>query len=87
MNLELLVGHPSGSRLVADYLTRRPSALTFFRGDPTLAASYVAAAEAATARFDRAARARAVECVQAPTPAVRARLGRLVEEGLSLIHI
>lgn len=81
MNLELLVGHPSGSRLVADYLTRRPSALTFFRGDPTLAASYLAAAEAATARFDRAARARAVECVQAPTPAVRARLGRLVEEG------
>lgn len=80
MNLELLVGQPSGSRLVADYLTRRPSALAFFRGDPTLAASYAAAAEAVTARFDRAARARAVECVHASTPAVQARLDRLVEE-------
>lgn len=80
MNLELLVGHPSGSRLVADYLARRPSALAFFQGDPTLTASYAAAAEAVTARFDRAARARAVECVYAPTPAVRARLDRLVEE-------
>ena len=56
MNLELLVGHPSGARLVADYLARRPSALAFFRGDPTLAASYAAAAEAVTERFDRAAR-------------------------------
>ncbi|MYC99689.1 MAG: bacillithiol biosynthesis cysteine-adding enzyme BshC [Gammaproteobacteria bacterium] len=81
MNLELLVGHPSGSRLVADYLTRRPSALAFFQGDPTLAASYTAAAEAVAARFDRTTRARAVECVHAPTPAVRARLDRLVEEG------
>lgn len=81
MNLELLVRHPSGSRLVADYLARRPSALAFFQGDPTLAASYTAAAAEVTARFDRAARARAVECVQAPTPAVRARLDRLVEEG------
>ena len=81
MNLELLVGHPSGSRLVADYLTRHPSALAFFQGDPTLAASYTAAAEAVTARFDRAARVRAVECIHAPTPAVRARLDRLVEEG------
>ena len=80
MNLELLVGHPSGSRLVTDYLARRPSALAFFRGDPTLAASYVTAAEAAAPRFDRAARSRAVECVHAPTPAVRARLDRLVEE-------
>lgn len=81
MNLELLVGHPSGSRLVADYLTRQPSALEFFQGDPTLAASYASAAEAVTARFDRAARARAVECIHAPTPSVRARLDRLIEEG------
>jgi len=81
VNLELLVGHPSGSRLVADYLTRHPSALAFFQGDPTLAASYTAAAEAVAARFNRTARARAVECVHAPTPAVRTRLDRLVEEG------
>lgn len=81
MNLELLVGRLPGSRLVSDYLDRRPSALAFFRGDPTRAASYAAAAEAATANFDRAARARAVESVYAPTPAVRARLDRLVEEG------
>jgi bacillithiol biosynthesis cysteine-adding enzyme BshC len=81
VNLELLVGHPAGSRLVADYLARRPSALAFFQGDPTRAASYAAAAEAVAARFDRAARARAVECVYAPTPSVRARLDRLVEEG------
>ena len=80
MNLELLVGHPSGSRLVADYLARRPSALAFFQGDPTLAASYEAAAEGVTVRFDREARARAVKCVHAPTPAVQARLERLVEE-------
>ena len=80
MNLELLVRHPSGSRLVADYLARRPSALAFFQGDPTLASSYTAAAAAVTARFDRAARARAVECIRAPTPAVQARLDRLVEE-------
>ena len=81
MNLELLVGHPPGSRLVADYLGGRPSALDFFRGDPTRAASYAAAAEAVTTRFDRAARARAAECVHAPTPEVRARLDRVVEEG------
>lgn len=81
MNLELLVGHPSGSRLVADYLTRRPSALDFFQGDPALATSYEAAADAVTPRFDRAARARAAECVHAPAAAVRARLERLVEEG------
>lgn len=81
MNLELLVGRLSGSRLVADYLNRRPSVLAFFSGDPTLAASYAAAAEEVNARFDRAARARAAECVHAPTPAVQARLDRLVEEG------
>ena len=81
MNLELLVGHPSGSRLVADYLAGHPSALSFFRGDPTLAASYADAAKAASARFDRADRARAVECVQAPDPGVRAKLDRLVGEG------
>ena len=81
MNLELLVGHPAGSRLVVDYLAGRPAALTFFRGDPSLAESYAVTAEAVAARFDRAARVKAVEAVHAPTPAVRARLGRLVEEG------
>ena len=81
MNLELLVGHLSGSRLVGDYLAGHPAALARFRGDPTRAASYAAAAKAVTARFDRAARARAVECVYAPTPEVQVRLDRLVEEG------
>ena len=82
MNLELLVGHPSGSRLVADYLAGHPGALAFFHGDdPALTGSYEAVANGVAARFDRAARARAVECVHAPTPAVRAHLGRLVEEG------
>ena len=81
MNLELSVGHFPGSRLVDDYLAGHPAALAFFRGDPTLAVSYAATAEAVAARFDRAARARAVECVYAPTPAVQARLSRLVEEG------
>ena len=81
MKLELRVGHPSGSRLVTDYLAGHPAALAFFRGDPALAVSYDAAAEAVAGRFDRAARARAVEAVHAPTPAVRARLSRLVEEG------
>ena len=80
MNLELLVGHPSGSRLVADYLAGDPEALAFFHGDPALAGSYEAAASGVAARFDRAARARAAECVHAPTPAVRAHLDRLVEE-------
>ena len=81
MNLELRVGHPSGSRLVRDYLAGHPAALAFFHGDPMLAVSYAATAEAVAARFDRNARARAVECVHASTPAVQARLDRLVEEG------
>lgn len=81
MNSELLVGHPSGPRLVADYLAGSPEALAFFHGDPTLTESYETAASGVATRFDRAARARAVECVQAPTPAVRAHLDRLVEEG------
>ncbi len=81
MNLELRVGLPAGSPLVTDYVGRRPSALAFFHGDPTLAASYAAAADAVAPRFDRAARARAAECVLAPTPELRARLDRLVEEG------
>ncbi len=81
MNLELLVGRPSGSRLAADYLAADPAALAFFGGDPARAASYAAVATAAAARFDRAARARAASCVLAPTPDVQAKLDRLVEEG------
>lgn len=81
MNSELLLGYPAGSRLVADYLAGHPGALAFFQGDPSLAASYQAAAEGVATRFDRTARVRAVEVVHAPTSTVRARLGRLVDEG------
>ena len=59
MNLEMLVGHPSGSALIDDYVTGRGTARSFFRWDWTDRNSYAERAREVAERFDRPAR----ECV------------------------
>lgn len=81
LNLEINVGRPTGARLVQDYLAGRPEALAFFRGSPDRSRSFAEKADEIDSRFDRAARARAVEAVRTPNEEVRLKLESLIEDG------
>ncbi len=80
LNLELLTGFPSGSPVVADYLEGREKALAFYGAHFRDLEAYRAKAEEVDARFDRAARERAVRALRVPPGADPARLEAFVEE-------
>lgn len=79
--LELIVGRPGGSPLVSAYLQNDPAAAGFLGGPFESFASFAAKAREVDARFDKAARLRAVESVIVPPGADPSRLERFVAEG------
>jgi len=81
LNLELIVDHPNGGPLVQAYLRGDPAVEPFFGPSFRNLASFEAKVAEIDARFDRAARERAVESVIVPPGADGARLERFVEEG------
>ncbi|HZD04601.1 MAG TPA: bacillithiol biosynthesis BshC, partial [Longimicrobiales bacterium] len=81
MNLEMIVGRPSGSALVDDYLNGRGRARSFFPWDWTDAGSYRARAREVQERFDRAARERVASMLRAPGESGRRALERWIEDG------
>jgi len=79
--MELIVSRPTGARVVQDYLSGAGAAPAFFGlrfDDPD---AFAAKAAEVDGRFDRAARARAVEALIVPEGGDAARLDRFVEEG------
>jgi len=81
LNLEILVAPPTGAPLVQDYVEGKAEATAFFAGHFDDPAAYRAKAEEVDARFDRAARLRAIEAIGVPPGADAGRLERFVEEG------
>jgi len=81
LNLELIVGRPSGAPVVRDYLEGDPGVLRFFEGHFDDAAAYVGKAVEVDGRFDRDARRRAAAAMHAPPGADPTKLDRFVDEG------
>jgi len=79
--MEFVVGHPSGSALVQDYVAREGAASQFFERHFTSLDDFRSKASEVDQRFDRAARERAVEGVITPPGADPARLQDFVERG------
>lgn len=79
--MELIVSHPRGRPVVADYLDGKPGALRFFGRHFSDAAAYGSKAEEVDGRFDRTARERAAEALVVPAKGDAGRLERFVEEG------
>jgi bacillithiol biosynthesis cysteine-adding enzyme BshC len=79
--MELIVSHPTGGSVVRDYLDGRAEATRFYRRHFRDAADYASKAVEVDERFDRSARARAVEAVSTPPGADAYRLERFVEQG------
>lgn len=80
LNLELLTGFPSGSPVVAHYLAGEEGAVAFYGAHFRDVEAYRAKAEEVDARFDRAARERAVRALRVPPGADPGRLEAFVEE-------
>lgn len=81
LNLELLVGRPSGAPVVQDYLEGNPVVLSFFEGHFDDPAAYAEKAAEVDGRFDREARRRAAAAMHAPPGTDPSRLDRFVDEG------
>jgi bacillithiol biosynthesis cysteine-adding enzyme BshC len=81
MNLEMLVGHPSGSPLIDDYVTGRGKARSFFRWDWTDPESYRARAREVTERFDRTSREKVASLLAPNGGGLDERLDRWAREG------
>lgn len=79
INLEILVGRP-WEGLGGAYARGEESALRWFASDWRDPDAWRERARIVTARFDRAARERAVEALRAPTEEVRRALARVVDE-------
>ncbi len=79
--MELIVGRPSGSPVVRDYLAGEPSVRRFFARGFTSRDDFQAKAAEVDSRFDRAARERAVESVIVPPGADAVRLDSFIEHG------
>jgi bacillithiol biosynthesis cysteine-adding enzyme BshC len=79
--MELIVGRPSGSRIVRDYLAGEASVRPFFPRAFTSQEDFEAKAAEVDSRFDRAARERAVEAIIVPPGADTTRLENFVELG------
>jgi len=77
----LIVGRPSGSDVVRGYLEGEASACTFFGRHFESLDDFRSKAAEVDARFDRAARARAVEALIVPPGADATRLEAFVEQG------
>lgn len=79
--MELIVGRPSGSPVVRDYLAGEPSVRPFFPRGFASTEDFRAKAAEVDSRFDRVARERAVEAIIVPPGADAARLESFVERG------
>jgi bacillithiol biosynthesis cysteine-adding enzyme BshC len=79
--MDLIVSHPSGAQVVRDYLAREGAAPSFYGRHFTDVEAYVSKAAEVDTRFDRDARARAVEAVIVPEGGDPERLSRFVDEG------
>ena len=79
--MELIVGRPSGSPVVRDYLAGAPSVRPFFPRGFTSTEDFKAKAAEVDGRFDRVARERAVEAIIVPPGADAARLDSFIEHG------
>ena len=79
--MELIVGRPSGSAVVRDYLAGEASVRPFFPRAFTSREDFEAKAIEVDSRFDRAARERAVEAIIVPPGGDAARLDSFVEQG------
>jgi bacillithiol biosynthesis cysteine-adding enzyme BshC len=83
-NLDIRIGRPWGG-LGGAYARGEPGALRWYPGDWRDPEAWRARARLVGARFDRAARERAVACLHAPTDDVRLALERMVEQDGFLI--
>lgn len=81
LNLEIQVGRPAGGPVVRAYLERDEAALQFYGGHFSSLDAFREKADEVDARFDRAARERAVAALRTPPDADRSRLDRFVDEG------
>ncbi len=79
--MDLIVSYPSGAPVVRDYLAREGAAPSFYGGHFADRKAFVSKADEVDRRFDRDARARAVEAVIVPEGGDPLRLERFVEEG------
>jgi len=79
--MELIVSRPTGARVVQDYLTGAGAAPAFFGPRFDAPDAFAAKAVEVDGRFDREARARAVEALIVPAAADETRVQRFVEEG------
>ena len=79
--MELIVSHPRGRPVVADYLDGSSDAVRFYGRHFADAEAYRSKAVEVDARFDQAARRAAVAALQVPPGADAGRLERFVEEG------
>ena len=80
-NIELVVGRPTGSDVVRDYLEGAERAEAFLGPHFSSLSSYRAKAAEIDDRFDRSARERAVAALRVPKGGDPARLQRFVEDG------
>lgn len=81
MNLEMLVGHPSGSALIDDYVKGHGTARSFFRRDWTDRDSYRERSREVAERFDQSARERVASILSPASGAPDERLERWVRDG------
>jgi bacillithiol biosynthesis cysteine-adding enzyme BshC len=79
--MDLIVNHPSGAPVVRDYLAGEGAAPGFYGRHYSDPEAFTCKAAEVDARFDRDARARAVEAVIVPEGGDAERLQRFVEEG------
>ena len=79
--MELIVSHPAGAPVVQDYLAGSAGALGFYGSHYADPEAYRAKADEVDRRFDREARARAVEAILTPPGGDPNRLRRFVDEG------
>ncbi|MDX1495697.1 MAG: bacillithiol biosynthesis cysteine-adding enzyme BshC, partial [Longimicrobiales bacterium] len=79
--MELIVSHPGGRPVVADYLAGRAEALDFYGRHFSDTGAYRSKAEEVDGRFDREARQRAADALVVPEGADADRLRRFVDEG------
>ena len=84
LNLDIRVGRPWGG-LGGAYARGEPDALRWYPGDWRDTEAWRERARQVGARFDRAARERAVACLHAPTDDVRRALARVVDENGFLV--
>jgi len=79
--MELIVSHPTGSRVVRDYLSGGAASGGFYSGHFASLASFASKAEEVDRRFGTAERLRAAECITIPQGVDPDRLTAFVEQG------